>query len=571
MNSHDRLPLDHTKDLTNMNDISTLMADLLIVLVAGLLAGSVCKRIGVSLLVGYLIVGALIGHGIFGLVTQEHRELEYMARAGALLLLFSVGIEFSLEELFRLRRYIILGGSAQMILVAVPLTAICFALGIPWNAAILAGSAGALSSTVLVFKALAEWGQSATPHGRRAISILLFQDIALVPLMLLVPLLTQNGEPPSISTYLLLASKSFIFVTAVIVFRYLISNWVVPTLLQLRSVELVTLFSLSLLGTVCWTAYQLGLPPAIGALAAGVIISGNRLSKQIDTIILPFRESFAAVFFVTLGTFLNPHSFLAEPLLLTVGIIGMLILKMLAAAIALKLSGLRWTTAFGMGIGLAQLGEFSFLVLAEGVGQGVISHVNYNRMLFIAMGTLILSPLLIKIGLRWTDEPTVEQEISPQRKLDDTPIQHALVIGIGPIGRQLALRLEIMGVDVCLIDNSPINLHPFAQQGFRTVAGDARDLSVLKRAHADLCSLIVVSVPDDDAALRIVKSVREQNQTLSILVRCRYQSNIQRTLKAGATSVVSEEAQVSGKLLRRCENIVQTAETLPASSFNQTH
>lgn len=542
-----------------MDDISKLMADLLIVLAAGLLAGSVCKRLGISLLVGYLVVGALIGTGALGLVTQEHHELEYLARAGALLLLFSVGIAFSLEELVRFSRYFLIGGAVQMVLVAVPLTATCLAFGMTWNAAILAGSAGALSSTVLVFKALAEWGQTAAPHGRRAIGILLFQDVALVPLMLLVPLLTKTGEPPSIAAYAILAGKSLIFVAAVVLVRPLIGRWVVPTLAQLRSVELVVLFALSLLGAVCWGAFWLGLPPAIGALAAGIILSGNRLSKQVDTIVLPFRESFAAVFFVTLGTLLQPFAFFQEPLLLTAGLVGMLVLKTLAAALALKLIGLRWSAALGMGLGLAQVGEFSFLVVAEGVGQGVISSADYNRMLFIGLGTLILTPQLLKLGLRWTGEMPDEQDEAGHARYGDSPIQHALVIGIGPLGRQLASRLEIMGVDVCLVDLSTINLHSFTQQGFNTVAGDARDPAVLRRAHADRCRLAVVSVPDDEVANRIVRALRELNRTGTILVRCRYQSNIERAKKAGATAVVSEEAEASGALLRRCEKVVQSA------------
>ena len=139
-----------------MDDISKLIADLLIVLAAGLLAGSVCKRLGISLLVGYLVVGALIGTGALGLVTQENHELEYLARAGALLLLFSVGIAFSLEELVRLSRYFLIGGAVQMVLVAVPLTATCLAFGMTWNAAILAGSAGALSSTNAPIELLAQ-------------------------------------------------------------------------------------------------------------------------------------------------------------------------------------------------------------------------------------------------------------------------------------------------------------------------------------------------------------------------------------------------------------------------------
>jgi CPA2 family monovalent cation:H+ antiporter-2 len=539
-------------------DPQVFTIDLLIVLAAGLLAGAACKRLGISLLVGYLVVGGLIGNGALGLVTQENHELEYLARTGALLLLFSVGIEFSIEELFRLSRYFLIGGTVQMMLVAVPLTATCMAFGMTWNAAILAGTAGALSSTILVFKALAEWGQTATPHGRRAIGILLFQDVALVPLMLLVPLLTKTGQPPSVAAYAVLVGKSLIFVAGVVSLRQLIRRWIVPMLARLRSVEIALLFALSLLGGACWAAFSLGLPPAIGALAAGIMLSGNRLSKQLDTIVLPFRETFAAVFFVTLGTLLNPLAFLQEPVLLTAGLAGILMLKTTAATLALRLIGLRWTAAMGMGLGLAQLGEFSFLVLAEGVGQGVISSADYNRMLFVALGTLILTPHLLKFGLRWTGGMPDEHGEVEQASIRMQSAQHAIVIGVGPIGRQVASRLELMGVDVWLLDLSPINLHAFAQQGFHTVSGDARDPQVLQRADAARCSLAVVSVPDDEVASQIVRTLRGLNPAAAILVRCRYQANINRAKKAGANAVISEEAEVAGTLLRWCERFVSS-------------
>lgn len=341
-------------------------------------------------------------------------------------------------------------------------------------------------------------------------------------------------------------------------------------LARLRSVELVVLFALSLLGGACFGAFALGLPPAIGALAAGIMLSGNRLSKQVDTIVLPFRETFAAVFFVTLGTLLNPLAFFHEPLLLTVGLVGMLALKSAAAALALKLNDLRWPAALGMGLGLAQLGEFSFLVLAEGVGHGVITSADYNRMLFVALGTLSLTPLMLRYGLRWTGVAADEQDEVEHIRHGDTPVRHALVIGIGLIGRQIASRLEIMGVDVCLVDLSPINLHLFAQQGFDTVAGDARDPAVLARAQAGLCHLVVVSVPDDEVAKQVVRAVREVNRTNAIAVRCRYQSNIDRLKKASATVVISEEAEASGALLRRCEKIVDLAAEATQSKESQS-
>ncbi len=542
-----------------MDDITTIIGDLLVVLAAGLVAGAVCKRINVSLLVGYLVVGGLIGEGMLGLVAQESHELEFLARGGALFLLFAVGIEFSLQELVRLSRYFLLGGAVQMIAVAVPLTALCMAAGMGWNAALLCGSAGALSSTVLVFKTLAEWGQTASPHGRRAIGILLFQDVALVPLMLLVPLLTRQGDPPTVAAYAMLAGKSLVFVAAVVTLRQTIGRWLVPTLAQWRSVELVVLFSLVMLGGSCWGAHWLGLPPAIGALAAGLMLSGNRLSKQVDTIILPFRESFAAVFFVTLGTLLNPRTFIEDPWLLSVGLFGIVLLKSSAAAMALKLVGLPWKASIGMGLGLAQLGEFSFLLLAEGMRQGLISSEDYSRMLFIAIGTLILTPQLLSFGLRWTSDLPDEHTDVDGMGLDDRPIQRALVIGSGHAGRRIASRLETMGVDVCLVDLSPINLHVFAQLGFSTVAGDARDARVLQRANVAQCHLVVITVADDPVSKQIVRTLRGLRQDIAILVRCRYHSNVEQVRQAGANAVISEEAEASVALLRWCEEFVRPA------------
>jgi CPA2 family monovalent cation:H+ antiporter-2 len=449
-----------------------------------------------------------------------------------------------------------------MLAVAVPLTLVARGMGMEWNAAILAGCAGALSSTVLVFRALIEIGQTATPHGLRALGILLFQDIALVPLLLLVPLLIGGGEPPTVYDYMELGLKSALFITMVLVMRSLLQRFVIGMMADLRSVEIVVLFALCVLGGTCWGAYQLGLPPAIGALAAGVSLSGTRLTKQIDTILLPYRETFAAVFFVTLGTLLRPAEFLNEPLLLTLGLLGMLALKALGAAIALRVSGLSWKASLGMGLGLAQLGEFSFLLVSKGVSEGIISHEDYNRMLFIALGTLTLTPLLLKLGLRWTSASEMVASEMGRVSIVRGDKRRAVVIGIGPIGRQLANRLSNLGIELVLVDLSPINLHPFAQQGISTLAGDARDANVLEKAQLDLCGLVVVAIPTDDLALQVLRNVRKLNRKVTILVRCRFEASIGQLLSAGATQVVSEEQEASGPLLRWCEHHFESLEKL---------
>ena len=320
---------------------------------------------------------------------------------------------------------------------------------------------------------------------------------------------------------------------------------------NLRSVELVILFGLIVLVGFCLGAAVAGLPPALGAFAAGLALSGNRLTAQVDALILPYRESFGVVFFVSLGTLLDPSVLMEEPLLLIIALLGVLAIKAGGATIALRAAGLPWRAAAGMGLGLAQLGELSFVLLSAGLHQGVITELHYNRMLFVAMGTLILTPQLLKLGLHWTHRsPLADYEAEEQRGHPPPVPQEAIVIGLGPIGRQAASQLEIMGIDVCLIDLSPVNLHAYAQQGFRTISGDASDPEVLDHADAAHSRLAVVCVPEDQIAFQIVKTLQSLNPTCNIVVRCRYEANTPTLKKTGAYAVVSEEAEASGALLR---------------------
>lgn len=533
----------------------TLIFDLLIILSAGLFAALVCRGLGVSGLIGYLLVGAALGDGGLGWVHDEGHQLESFAEAGVFLLLFSIGLEFSLDDLRQMGRELLIGGSVQMLLVAVPVGFALHAAGLSPQAACLLASATAFSSTVLVFKALSEWGQSSSPHGRRAIGVLLFQDAALVPLLLLVPFLTGAGQAAGPAAYAILAFTSVLFVVGVLVLRYSLDRWVIPSLAGYRSPELIILFTLVALGGITMVAYKIGLPPAVGAFASGLIFSGNRWTKQIDALVLPFRETFAAVFFVGLGLISQPRLLWVEPLLIGACLVGLFVVKAIAATIALRLTQLPWRSAIGMGVGLAHVGEFAFVLVLLGLESGVVSELNYQRLVVVAVGSLVLTPLILKAGLAWTRDA---DEASPGELQRRAVVKHdrgdvgrtAAVIGAGPIGRRVAAQMETLGKDVCLIDLSPINLHSFAQEGFRTVAGDAADPAILTLAGADQCPVVAVCVPSDDIAIQVVGAVRRLNPAGFIAVRCRYQSNATKLRKAGAAAVVSEEVEACGALLR---------------------
>jgi len=527
-----------------------IIYDLLIILAAGLAAGLICRWLNVSVLVGYLVVGAIIGRNSMGWVIDDQHEIETIAEAGVFLLLFSIGLEFSLAELWRLGRHLLIGGSVQMLLVAAPTFALLSAFGVAWPIALLISAAASFSSTVLVFKALSESGQLSLPHGRRAVAILLFQDVLLIPFMLAIPLLVGSSEGTSAADFGMLGLKSLLFVASIVVIRELHGRWIIPLIAEMRSLELFVLFTLVTLSGVTWAAYELGLPPAIGALAAGLIFSDNRWTHQIDALVLPLRETFAAVFFVSLGLLLDPGLFGTEPLWMLGTLVGLILLKGVAATIALRLTGLGWQAASGTGLGLAHIGEFAFVLVLLGRTEELISGDAYTRFITLAIGSLVLTPPLLRWGFRRAKAkmPLEEGEAAPDQTV---PSGHrAIVVGAGLIGRRVSTHLETNGYDVSLVDRIPINLHPFAQQGFHTITGDATDTDVMEVAGADAASLLAVCIADDVAALRIVRKSRARNPGCFILVRCRFQSNVTKLTNAGANQVVSEEAQASDQLMK---------------------
>jgi len=546
----------------------SLIHDLLLILAGGLVAALVCRWLRASVLIGYLVVGALLGHGVLDWVSDEGHQLEHFAEAGVFLLLFSIGLEFSLDDLKRLGRHLFVGGSVQMSLVAAPVAVLLVFWDLPWQAALLIGSAVAFSSTVLVFKALSEWGQSQQPHGRRAIAILLFQDAALVPLLLMVPLLTGSGQAAGLKDYLELAATSLLFVFAVVGLRKLLAEWLIPWFAGFRSPELVILFTIVSLGGVTHAAHSVGLPPAVGAFAAGLIFNGNRWTKQIDALVLPFRETFSAVFFVGLGLIFDPRLFWLEPTVMLPALLGIIVVKTIAAAVALRLTGLSSRQAFGMGLGLAHVGEFAFVLVLLGVESEVLAEPVYQRVVAIAVGSLVLTPLLMKSGLHWMRADESAEQPKPDVRPAIGPNQRATIIGAGLIGRRIATQLETTGKDVCLIDLSPINLHPFAQEGFRTVTGDAGDPQILTLAGIHESRITVVCIPDDEMAVRVVRSVRRLNAKDSMIVRCRYHANAERLRRAGANLVVTEEAEASTALLRALTTVATESEQFSSEQAN---
>lgn len=523
-----------------------LSNDIFLILLVGLLAGLLCQRLGISMLVGYLLAGIVLGDGGLGWISGKH-EIEYIAHAGVLLLLFAIGIEFSLEELARLGRHLLIGGGLQMLLVSGSVAGILWWLGYDWKWCLLVGSIMSLSSTVLVFKALTEEGQLHTPHGKRGVGVLLFQDIAIVPLLLLLPFLTGKGEGLGWSDAGWLLLKSALFIAATILFRFVLKRWIVQFFASSKRLEFVLIFSIVTLSAACLLAEALGLQAAVGALAAGLAFSGNRMTSQVDALLLPFRETFAAIFFVSLGLLLRPGVLLSQLHLLLPLLLGLLTLKTAAAALALRAAGLTWRNALAMGLGLSQVGELSFVLVLQ---SGSALAGSYQEILFLAMASLLLTPPLIRFALGKVEKQADSTAEGAAGHDPSQPIEHAVVVGGGPVSSRVASHLDTTGYDVCVVDLNPMNLYRCSQAGLLTVVGDATQDTVLQSARVAEAEVVVVCVSEDDAAKRIVKSVRKANKGAVLLVRCRFLSNITDIRQAGAHHVISEEQRSAEEILR---------------------
>ncbi|MEM6331425.1 MAG: cation:proton antiporter, partial [Planctomycetota bacterium] len=414
------------------------IVELLLILTAGLVASVVCRRLGVSSIVGYLAIGAVLGSGLFGAVGRDGHEVELLAEAGVFLLLFTVGLEFSLGELRTLAWRLPVGGALQMTLVAAPVLLAGRWMGLSWAGAAMLAAAASFSSTVLVFKTLAELGQAATPHGRRAIGVLLFQDVALVPLLLAVPLLTGGQTQGAVDNpveLLLLAAKAVGFVAAVVVLRRVLAGWLVPLLAGYRSPELVVLLTVVVLGVTTLAAAAAGLRPELGAFAAGLCFGGNRWSPQIDALVLPFRETFAAIFFVGLGLLVDVQMLLAAPVTLLAATAVVIAVKAAAAAIAVRATGLSGAASLGVGLGLAHVGEFAFVLARVTADSGLIGPADYSRFATVAFLSLLVTPPLLRLGLRLVGGAGGD-DLPPGGGAGGPAC--AVVMGAGPVGKQVA-------------------------------------------------------------------------------------------------------------------------------------
>jgi CPA2 family monovalent cation:H+ antiporter-2 len=508
-------------------------------------------KLRVPSIVGFLTAGVLLGPHGFGLI-RDIREVELLAEIGIILLLFTVGLEISLKNLKRTRSAILGGGLSQVLLTLLATTAISYPFLRAWNASLFAGFLVALSSTAIVMKMLFDRGEIDSPHGRLSIGILIFQDLCVVPLMLLIPILSGARGSSLELFWTLFKSAAIIFV---VIFG---ARWMVPNILhqivRTRSRELFVITIILLcLGTALFTSW-LGLSLALGAFLAGLIISESEYAFQAISEILPFKDSFNGLFFISVGMLMNLAFLNQNVLLILVGVTLILLLKTFTGFLSVHLIGHPLRISFQTGLHLAQIGEFSFILAMAGKSAGLVSENHYQLFLSASVITMILTPFLIQTS------PSVSAWISSKKLLDrlsrmkkrmekeNFPAgkkDHVIIIGFGLNGRNLAEVLKETSIPYVVLDLNNETVHEMRKRGEPIYYGDATSPEILHKLGLESARMLVVVISDPASTRRIVRLARKENPGIYIIVRTRYTAEVEDLLLLGANEVIPEEFETS--------------------------
>jgi len=514
-------------------------------------------KLKIPSLIGFIIAGIIIGpHGV-GLITDVH-FIQILAEIGVILLLFTIGIEFSLTKLFRIKKAVLGGGGAQVLFTIVASAAITYVAIGDINKSIFFGFLYALSSTAIVLKLLAERGEIDSPHGHTMVGILIFQDLCIVPLMLLIPIL--SGDVIDIFDIVGKMGTAALIIIIVL----LSSRWIVPALLhqvvRTKSRELfLTTIILLCLGIALLTS-RFGLSLALGAFLAGLIISESEYAHQALSDILPFKDSFMGLFFVSIGMLMNTE-FVVDNGIRIAEVVALIFgLKIITGMASALLIGNALRTSVMTGLGLAQIGEFSFVLAIAGKASGLISEEFYQIFLSSSVVTMIMTPFMIHAAPMisgWIAAQPIMKKLVGKRKLLDAEgssrrkHDHVIIVGFGLNGRNLAKVLKEAEIPYVVLEMNSDTVREMRKKGEPIHYGDGSSKEILHKMGIEKARLLVVAISDPVSTRRIVSIARQANADVYIIVRTRYLIEVDDLKSLGADEVIPEEFETSIEIFSR--------------------
>ena len=542
-----------------MHDLGVLR-DLAIIVGLALPVVALAHRLHLPPLAGFLVVGVLIGPSGTALI-PDPEAVAALSEIGVVLLLFEIGLELSLSDVLRWGRSVAIAGGAQMAGMLALAVAAGTALDIPPGRVLFYGALVAMSSTAAVTKLYADRGELDTPHGREAVSILLFQDLCIVPIMALLPLLAGTAGRPGAPPVWMQLLVSLGAMVALVVGGRLAVRWTLDRVVSERNRDLFTLcVGFFAIGTALVSAAA-GFSLAIGAFLAGLIISESEYGQQALSDVIPFRVLFSGVFFTSIGMLFDLSLLVDQPLVVLGAAVSIVALKTVVATGAIMLRGRPLDISLRSGLGLAQVGEFSFVLAAAGLPLGLFAGDDYQTFLSVAALSLMATPFLIGAA-RGVAEFAATRLAGAARPAaagaaDDGDLDvagfrdHAVVIGYGLAGRYLARMLRAAGIRCAVIDQNLELVHQARADGVPAVYGDGTRHALLERVAGAHARIIVFAIPSSMEERRGVAAARELAPAARIVVRTRYVRAIDELRRLGADAVVVEEFEASLELFKR--------------------
>lgn len=537
-----------------------LLLNIAVALAYALVGGVVAARIGLPTIVGYLVAGAALGPFTPGYAGDQATIAE-LAEMGVVFLMFGVGLHFSFGDLWRVRTIAMPGALLQMLLSS----GLGYLLGWAWGwtpeSSLILGLAISVASTVVLLRALMDLGVLDSVHGRVAIGWLVFQDLATVALLVVLPVFLGGSQASTNQEGLLMAvGRAASFVALMLLVGARVVPWLLQRIVRLKSHEMFVLISLVIaLGTALASAKWFGVSLALGAFIAGVVVSESPYSHQVNAELLPFRDTFAVLFFVSVGMLVNPaelvghwREVLALSLLIIVG-------NSLIGATVSFLFPYPARTGLIVGAGLGQIGEFSFIVGQTGVAIGLIDRDQYSLILAGAIVSITVNPFLFRLiapaerllrrwpGLwAWIDRDGHASALPAQ----ETMHRHVVVVGVGRGGQHLVEVLRTLKAPHLAVDADWSRLEPLAAAGTPTLYGDAANSTILEHAALDRARALVVTVPDETAASIIVAAARDLAPEIPVIARAATESGARHLQELGAESLVRPEFEGGLQILR---------------------
>jgi CPA2 family monovalent cation:H+ antiporter-2 len=537
-----------------------LLDELAIVAALAVIVTVLLAKLKLPTVAGLLAAGALLGPFGLGLATSVH-SIEVLAEVGVVLLLFTIGLEFSLSRLRDIFRQVAVGGVLQVGLTTAAAAGAAVALGEPVSRGIFYGFVFALSSTAIVLRALAERRELDAPHGRFIVGTLIFQDLCVVPMVLVVPLLGAGTDPRTAASSigLALAKAAIVVVGTVGVSRFVVPKalgWVDAS----RSREVFLLAILGLCIGTAWLTSLAGLSLALGAFLGGMVVADTEYGHRAMGDILPLRDAFVSIFFVSLGMLFDVRVVAAKPLLVGGLLAGFLLAKGALATLAAMAMRFPSRVAWLAGVGLAQFGEFGFVLTRLAQSSGVIDETAAAPLLAAGIASMFLTPLLVRAAPHIT---AGERLLAPLEKLlgvrsiDEadqgftTLDGHVVVVGFGLAGQFAARTLRECGTPFVVLELSAGNVRKGKNLGLPVFYADATSEEALRHAHVDRARLVVLLMNDPQAAQRVVDTVKRVAPGVAILMRTRFLVEREGLMRLGARDVVAEEVEGAVEIIAR--------------------